>query len=207
MARPKTNIDLIANERIKSLIKKRGMTQIEFAKAVHYSQAAINKVVCGKTAVTKELIDNTVKAFPEINPLWLSDESEYELAEGQRLFDEYVDAQREENKKVEFWKDFLANSSPILLNIYVFTFHLYNIGYRAEFRELTGAEAETNHSPFAFDIVDKKTKKIIVSLPVWETEHIANEIADYAEYLIKKRLEEKHKETANNSDGADNYEV
>ena len=208
MSRPKAKINPIATKRLKQFIKSRGMTQGEFSKAVNYAQPTISKMICGKTAVTKDLIKSVVNKYPEINPLWLSGESEYLYSKDQREYDKLREVVVKAYEENSLWEQFLCKKDRSSHNQYAYELYLSNCGYRTKYRVLHPDESSDSHiNKFFSDIISSKTGDTLVSFTVQEESDLSNEIANYAEYLITRRIEEKRLETANNSDGVENHEV
>lgn len=71
MSRPKTEINPLRAERIKTLISREKITQQEFADRIFQSQQNVSRIINLKTALTEETAHAIVTAFPEYRIEWL----------------------------------------------------------------------------------------------------------------------------------------
>lgn len=59
------------SEKIKNLLKDKGLTQVEFAAAAGMNYAHANKFILGHRAPSMDFIQNIVKVFPDVDLNWL----------------------------------------------------------------------------------------------------------------------------------------
>lgn len=71
MGKRRTEINPIRAERVKQIIEREGMTQQDFAKAVHHAQQNISKIINLKNALTEGTAQDIVNVFPKYNLEWL----------------------------------------------------------------------------------------------------------------------------------------
>ena len=71
MSRKKTEINPIRAERVKQLIEREGISQIDFANRIFQTQQNVSRIINLKTALTEETARDIVTAFPEYRIEWL----------------------------------------------------------------------------------------------------------------------------------------
>lgn len=71
MSRKKTEINPIRAERVKKLIEREGISQIDFASRIFQTQQNVSRILNLKTALTEETARDIVTAFPEYRIEWL----------------------------------------------------------------------------------------------------------------------------------------
>lgn len=71
MSRSKNEINLIANERVKSCVQSSGLSQKEFAEKVFCSQQHLSRIVNGKAPVTWETATKISELLPNISANWI----------------------------------------------------------------------------------------------------------------------------------------
>ena len=71
MSRKKTEINPIRAERVKKLIEREGISQIDFATRIFQTQQNVSRIINLKTALTEETAQDIVSAFPEYRIEWL----------------------------------------------------------------------------------------------------------------------------------------
>ena len=71
MSRKKTEINPIRAERVKELIKRENITQIQLADRIYQSQQNISRIVQNRQPLTEETARLIVQAFPEYRIEWL----------------------------------------------------------------------------------------------------------------------------------------
>lgn len=71
MSRKKTEINPIRAERVKKLIEREGISQIDFANRIFQTQQNVSRIINLKTALTEETAQDIVSAFPEYRIEWL----------------------------------------------------------------------------------------------------------------------------------------
>ena len=71
MSRKKTEINPIRAERVKQLIEREGISQIDFANRIFQTQQNVSRIINLKTALTEETTRDIVTAFPEYRIEWL----------------------------------------------------------------------------------------------------------------------------------------
>lgn len=71
MSRKKTEINPIRAERVKKLIEREGISQIDFANRIFQTQQNVSRIINLKTALTEETARDIVTAFPEYRIEWL----------------------------------------------------------------------------------------------------------------------------------------
>lgn len=71
MSRRKTEINPIRAERVKKLIEREGISQIDFANRIFQTQQNVSRIINLKTALTEETAQDIVSAFPEYRIEWL----------------------------------------------------------------------------------------------------------------------------------------
>jgi len=71
MSRPKTDINPLRAERVKTMISREGISQSDFAARVPLTQQAISRIVNLKTALTEETAAAIIRAYPRYRIEWL----------------------------------------------------------------------------------------------------------------------------------------
>lgn len=71
MSRPKTEINPIRAERVKTLIERENITQQQFADRIFQSQQNVSRILNQKSALTEETARAIVTAFPNYRIEWL----------------------------------------------------------------------------------------------------------------------------------------
>lgn len=71
MSRKKTEINPIRAERVKKIIEREGISQIDFANRIFQSQQNVSRIINLKTALTEETALDIVSAFPDYRIEWL----------------------------------------------------------------------------------------------------------------------------------------
>ena len=71
MSRKKTEINPIRAERVKQLIEREGISQIDFANRIFQTQQNVSRIINLKPALTEETARDIVTAFPEYRIEWL----------------------------------------------------------------------------------------------------------------------------------------
>lgn len=64
MSRKKTEINPIRAERVKKLIEREGISQIDFASRIFQTQQNVSRILNLKTALTEETAQDIISAFP-----------------------------------------------------------------------------------------------------------------------------------------------
>lgn len=94
MSRKKTEINPIRAERVKKLIEREGISQIDFANRIFQTQQNVSRIINLKTALTEETARLIIEAFPEYRIEWLLgyDDSmtHYEWADNVQLMKDLV---------------------------------------------------------------------------------------------------------------------
>lgn len=80
MSRNKTELNPKSAERVKTIIDREKISQIEFSKRIHQSQQNISRIVTMKSALTKDNAQAIVTAFPEYRIEWLLGIDDYMTA-------------------------------------------------------------------------------------------------------------------------------
>ena len=71
MSRKKTEINPIRAERVKKLIEREKISQVDFASRIFQTQQNVSRILNLKTALTEETACDIVTAFPEYRIEWL----------------------------------------------------------------------------------------------------------------------------------------
>lgn len=71
MSRKKTEINPIRAERVKKLIEREKISQVDFASRIFQTQQNVSRILNLKTALTEETARDIVTAFPEYRIEWL----------------------------------------------------------------------------------------------------------------------------------------
>ncbi|MBR4489574.1 helix-turn-helix transcriptional regulator [bacterium] len=71
MSRKKTEINPIRAERVKKIIDREGISQIDFSKRIFQTQQNVSRIINLKTALTEETAHDIISAFPEYRIEWL----------------------------------------------------------------------------------------------------------------------------------------
>ena len=71
MSRKKTEINPIRAERVKKLIEREKISQVDFASKIFQTQQNVSRILNLKTALTEETARDIVTAFPEYRIEWL----------------------------------------------------------------------------------------------------------------------------------------
>lgn len=71
MSRKKTEINPIRADRVKKLIEREKISQVDFASRIFQTQQNVSRILNLKTALTEETAQDIIKAFPEYRIEWL----------------------------------------------------------------------------------------------------------------------------------------
>ncbi len=188
MPKSKTEINPVSIERVKQVINESGMTQKDFAKKVlFYEQQTLSKIVNGKAPFTRESAARIAQYFEDINAAWLMGESNFKTKFEQSCYDEMFSAI---NEQCEAWCAVL-NSLTCSYECYdkAFELYLHSMGLALEDVpiELTSKDPAFS-TAYALGITDGNGN-ICALLTMQEKGSIAQEIADFAEFKIKKLIE------------------
>lgn len=185
MPKSKTKINPVSIERVKQVINESGMTQKDFAKKVlFYEQQTLSKIVNGKAPLTRESAARIAQYFKDINAAWLMGESDCKTKHEQEFYDFYADLCGEIQKEDEAWQTILDSCScGFSLFEKSFKLYLHSMGYTLDYLRPPVEEGVVRYS-----IVDTEGNLCMV-LTVQEEAEIVREIADFAEFKIKKLIE------------------
>jgi len=116
MSRPKTDINPIRANRVKTIIDREDMSQSDFAARVPLTQQAISRIVNMKTALTEETAAAIIRAYPRYRLEWLLGYDDY-MSESDQ-FDDFVSRINEEHDNNVFAVRHLAKLRHIDLDLY-----------------------------------------------------------------------------------------
>ena len=71
MSRKKTEINPIRAERVKKLIEREKISQVDFASRIFQTQQNVSRIINLKTALTEETAHDIISAFPKYRIEWL----------------------------------------------------------------------------------------------------------------------------------------
>ncbi len=191
MPKSKTEINPVSIERVKQVINESGMTQKDFAKKVlFYEQQTLSKIVNGKAPLTRESAARIAQYFEDINAAWLMGESDCKTLSEQKDYDYMVEDIQARNQEMKDWHDTLQSISSLEAKIKAFELYAVAAGYLLD--DLIDEEDEFGlvgnyHFKFLIDI--GRRESVRVPLLIAEEAQIAQEIADFAEFKIKKLIE------------------
>lgn len=188
MPKSKTKINPKCIERVKQIIRESGMTQKEFAKKVlFYEQQTLSKIVNGKAPLTRESAARIAAYFENINDAWLLGESDIKSKDKYSFYNSIVDAVSKENVAFEALVDCLDCPEDIYDN----AFRLYLHSMRLSTTGVPVGEP-SKIPPYLthcdIGVADEDGNILAVLTPQEEYE-IAQEIAEFAEFKIKKLIE------------------
>lgn len=188
MPKSKTEINPKSIERVKQVIKESGMTQKEFAKKVlFYEQQTLSKIVNGKAPLTRESAARIAAYFEDINDAWLLGESDIKSKDISSFYDYVFEESAKEHAAFEALIDCLAYPDELYDN--AFKLYLHSMGLSIECVPV-GEPSKTPPylAPCHSGVADEGGNILAVLTPQEEYE-IAQEIAEFAEFKIKKLIE------------------
>lgn len=188
MPKSKTEINPVSIERIKQVINESGMTQKDFAKKVlFYEQQTLSKIVNGKAPLTRESAARIAQYFKDINAAWLMGESSYKSKDEYSFYNDII---AKAEKEAAEWEVFI-NRIIFCDEFYdkAFELYLHSMGLALEDVPLEPVSEDPSFSTaYALGITDGHGN-VCTLLTMQEKDAIAQEIADFAEFKIKKLIE------------------
>lgn len=189
MPKSKTEINPVSIERVKQVINESGMTQKDFAKKVlFYEQQTLSKIVNGKAPLTRESAARIAQYFEDINAAWLMGESDCKTLSEQKDYDYMVEDIQAKNQEMKDWNDTLQFISSFEAKIKAFELYAVAAGYSLDACLDEEDEFGLIGSHNFIFLIDGK-ESVRVPLLINEEVQIAQEIADFAEFKIKKLIE------------------
>ncbi len=85
MAHPRSNINPLWGERLKTLCDNEKITQKELSKRIFLSQQTISKIINGKASLTMQTAREIIKNYPQYRIEWLMGDSKYKNPAQQML--------------------------------------------------------------------------------------------------------------------------
>lgn len=212
MAKSKIEINSLSVERINELISDSGMTQKEFAeKVVHCTQQHMNRMAKGNSPITAETAAQITKYFPEIRSEWIlgiddkktimdyisanvslaCEAIDYSIFRSQNrtkyAFEEYLKCY---GYSSEYFEPTMSLSDEQKLMAYLDSLEKYEDGL---------TETEPEEPVFEFGSYEASAKKYWIikdeengsffDIPLKLYEDTIQEIAEFAEFKIKKLIE------------------
>lgn len=172
MSRKKTEINPIRAERVKKLIEREGISQIDFATRIFQTQQNVSRIINLKTALTEETAQDIVSAFPEYRIEWLLgyDESmtDYEWADN-----------------IQNMKDLVADSMWGIIEK-----SLNKEGKSLKFVHRTGQHVDSSERLRAdcyYSIVDREGNEL-KRLTALEMVQFEEKIQEYCDFMTGKYL-------------------
>lgn len=212
MAKAKTEVNPLSVERINELISDSGMAQKEFAeKVVHCTQQHMNRMARGNSPITAETAAQITKYFPKIRSEWIlgiDDKKtimdyvsanvdlackaiDYSIFRSQNrtkyAFEEYLKCY---GYRSEYFEPTMSMSDEQKLIAYLDSLEKYEDGL---------TETEPKEPVFEFGSYEVSARKYWIlkdeknnsffDIPLKLYEDTIQEIADFAEFKIKKLIE------------------
>lgn len=188
MPKSKTEINPVSIERVKQVINESGMTQKDFAKKVlFYEQQTLSKIVNGKAPLTRESAARIAQYFEDINAAWLMGESDYKSKGEYSFYDDIIVAVQKENDALEALLD--CSTFPDDFYINAFKLFLHSMGLTSKYVPLEDPSKENPFSTVQALCITDEYGNICAVFAEQEEYKIAREIADFAEFKIKKLIE------------------
>lgn len=173
MSRKKTEINPIRAERVKELIEREGISQIDFGRRIHQTQQNVSRIINLKTALTEETALDIVAAFPEYRIEWLLG---YD--------DARTDYERADN--IQLMKDLVADSMWGVIEK-----SLNKKGKSLKFVHRSGQHVDSTerlHADCYYSVVDRKTGKELKRLTALEMVQFEQKLQEYCDFISEKYL-------------------
>lgn len=172
MSRKKTEINPIRAERVKKLIEREKISQVDFASRIFQTQQNVSRILNLKTALTEETARDIVTAFPEYRIEWLLgyDDS--------MTYYEWAD-------NVQNMKDLVADSMWGIIEK-----SLNKEGKSLKFVHRTGQHVDSSERLRAdcyYSIVDREGNEL-KRLTALEMVRFEEKIQDYCDFMTGKYL-------------------
>lgn len=206
MGRRKTEINPVRGEHLKELLAENHITQKELAERIGYSKEHISFVVVGKRNMPEEMAKTISRYFPYARFEWLMGYDDFKTEDDKAKHD--LLAERENEVKV--WRAILSQQRGEEKDSVYKAFDLYlgNAGYSKKcineftsldgkkyrltdsdeialyFQQATGSIADNQF----YSLIDETDKECAL-INSTEFEKVVNDIAEYAEFKIKKLIE------------------
>lgn len=71
MSRPKSEINPVPGQRLKTILDEQGMSQSELSRQIHLSQQTISRMIQGTASVTPQTAGQVIALFPQYRESWL----------------------------------------------------------------------------------------------------------------------------------------
>lgn len=170
MSRKKTEIDPVRAERLKKIIDREGISQIDFAKRISQTQQNVSRIINLKSALTEETARTIVSVFPEYRIEWLLG-----YDNSMTVYDQLSDAIQ------------TAEEESALLHNGFISFAKLS-GFKIDFSPIEEAETleETFHNMNNYCTVSRDGKSVTFSLS--ELNAFENELSDYIEFRLLREM-------------------
>lgn len=211
MSKSKKEINPLSVERINELISESGMTQKEFAeKVVHCAQQHMNRMARGKAPITAETAAQITKYFSDIRSEWIlgKDDSKtisdyllanvdpaskaisFEMLKSKNLaayaFDNYLECY---GYSSEYFQYTMPLEDEHKLAVYIDSMKEYKAGLIKAKSEEPVFEFESHDINEKYWIIKNEKNNTFFNVSVELYEDTIQEIADFAEFKIKKLIE------------------
>mgnify|MGYP004601212983 FL=1 len=188
MPKSKTEINPVSIERVKQVINESGMTQKDFAKKVlFYEQQTLSKIVNGKAPLTRESAARIAAYFEDINDAWLLGESDIRSKDDYSFYNGLFDESAKDFAAFEELLDRLSYPDEIYEN--AFKLYLHSMGLSTKCVPVGEPSKKPPYLTPCHTGVADEDENILAVLTPQEIYEIAREIADFAEFKIKKLIE------------------
>lgn len=166
MSRKKTEINPIRAERVKKLIEREKISQVDFASRIFQTQQNVSRILNLKTALTEETARLIIEAFPEYRIEWLLG---------------YDDSMTNAEKFLNTIQK--ANEEGLLLHKGFFSFAQLS-GFKINVAPIAGSETLENafQNIKEYCTISRDGKSITFS--VSELNAFENELCDYIEFRL-----------------------
>lgn len=166
MSRRKTEINPVRAERLKTLIKREGITQTAFAKRIDYSQQNVSRIIQLKQALTEHTAHTIISKFPGYRIEWLLG-----YDDSMTVIEQYMNTVR------------TVNEEATLLHHGFMSFAQLS-GFKIDVAPIAGNETleETFQNIKNHCTISRDGKSVTFSLS--ELNKFENELCDYIEFRL-----------------------
>lgn len=173
MSRPKTEINPIRAERIKTLIQREHITQQQLADRIYQSQQNLSRIMTLKSALTEETARAIVTAFPEYRLEWLLGYDD------NMTLDDWIESGRD-------MRDVIADGLWGMIER-----SLSRHGKSLRFVHRQGEHVRADQRARAdcyYTIVDQQTGNVLKTLTAVELIQFEKQLQEYCDFITERHL-------------------
>lgn len=156
-------IDKKRGERLRTIARRKGVTQTELSEQLGCSPVHLSKIVTGSRNLTEDMAQKVVNLFPEYRLQWLLGYDDYATDE-----EALLKQSQEETRKRAIWRNILKLAFE-------------ELGYSV--RE--SGNASEDEEDAGFEVLDTN-RKHVMQCRASGYEDLCQEIADFAAFKVKR---------------------